>query len=58
MDASNFAVNLDLANSDLIRTIEYQLLHDKTELMRIRSELYNNIYGDYHSRHLPRVVVS
>ena len=46
MDASNFAVQLDLAASGLIRTVEEQLLQGDTEKMRIRAELYKlNVYG-------------
>ncbi|KAF9648975.1 hypothetical protein BDM02DRAFT_3167372 [Thelephora ganbajun] len=40
MDASNFSVQLDLAGSGLIRTIEDQLLQGEAEKMRIRAELY------------------
>ena len=46
MDASNFAVRLDLAGSDLIRTIEDQFFHGETEEKRIKAELYKlNVYG-------------
>ena len=48
MDASNFAVQLDLAGSGLIRTIEDQLLQGETEKMHIRPELYKlNVYSNY-----------
>lgn len=47
MDASNFSVQLDLAGSGLIRTIEDQLLQGETESMRIRAEPYKlNVYGN------------
>ena len=47
MDASNFAVQLDLVASGLIRTIEDQLLQGEMEKMRIRAELYTlNVYGN------------
>ena len=46
MDVSNFAIHLDLAGSDLIRTIEDQLFHGETEKKRIKAELYKlNVYG-------------
>ena len=46
MDASNFALQLDLVSSGLMRTIEDQLLQTKTENKYIRAELYKlNIYG-------------
>ena len=47
MDAPNFAVQLDLVASGLIRTIEDQLLQGEMEKMRIRAELYTlNVYGN------------
>ena len=47
MDASDFAVQFDLAASGLIRTIENQLLQGKTESMRVKAELYKlNVYGN------------
>lgn len=47
MDASNFAIQLDLAASGLIRTIEDQLRQGATDDMRVRAELYKlNVYGD------------
>lgn len=47
MDTSNFSVQLDLAGSGLIQTIEDQLLQNGTENMRIRAELYKlNVYGN------------
>jgi len=46
MDASNFSVQLDLANFGLMKTIEDQLLQSNTEGKYIRAELYKlNIYG-------------
>ena len=46
MDASNFSVQLDLANSNLLKVIEDQLLQTDTEDKYIRAELYKlNIYG-------------
>jgi hypothetical protein len=50
MDGSDFAVQLDLVSSGIMRTLEDQLLQGETEKMYIRAELYKlNIYGD--SRH-------
>lgn len=50
MDASHFAVQLDLVASGLIGIIEDQLLQSKTENKRIRAELYKlNVYGDHRS---------
>ena len=47
MDASNFCVQLDLAASGLIRTIEDQLLQTEMEGKSIKAELYKlNVYGD------------
>ena len=47
MDASNFAVQLDLVGSGLMKSIEDQLLQIETENMYIRAELYKlNVYGD------------
>lgn len=54
MDASNFAVHLDLAGSDLIRTIEDQFFHGETEEKRIKAELYKlNVYdqGSFFKAH-------
>ena len=57
MDASNFAVQLDLVASGLIRTIEDQLLQGEMEKMRIRAELYTlNVYGNRCSWCPPYVV--
>ena len=50
MDASNFSVQLDLASSGLMRTIEDQLLQSETEKMYIRAELRKlNVYGNSRS---------
>ena len=50
MDASNFALQLDLAGSGLVRTIEDQLLQGESENMRIKAQLYKlNVYGDSRS---------
>ena len=50
MDASNFAIQLDLAASGLIHAIEDQLLQGEMEKMRIRAELYKlNVYGNSRS---------
>ena len=48
MDASDFAVQLDLTGSGIIETVENQLLcHGKAENKCIKAELYNlNVYGD------------
>jgi len=47
MDASNFAVQLDLVDSGLMKSIEDQLLQGETENMYIRAELYKlNVYGN------------
>ncbi|KAF9648980.1 hypothetical protein BDM02DRAFT_3269016 [Thelephora ganbajun] len=47
MDASNFSVQLDLAGSGLMTTIEDQLLQGEAEKMRIRAELYKlNVYNE------------
>lgn len=47
MDASNFSIQLDLAGSGLMRTVEDQLLQSKTDNKYIRAELYKlNVYGD------------
>jgi len=47
MDASNFAVKLDLVYSGLIKTIEDQLLQSETENKHIKAELYKlNVYGN------------
>ena len=47
MDASDFSIQLDLAGSGLIRTIEDQLLQGETENMHIKAELYKlNVYGN------------
>jgi len=46
MDASDFALQLGLVGSGLMRTVEDQLLQTKTENKYIRPELYKlNIYG-------------
>lgn len=46
MDASNFAVHLDLAGFDLIQIIEDRLLQPETENKRIKAELYKlNVYS-------------
>jgi hypothetical protein len=48
MDASNFATQLDLANSGLMKIVEDQLLQTQTENVSIRAELYKlNIYGNF-----------
>jgi hypothetical protein len=58
MDASDFATQLDIAGSGLIRTIEDQLLQGETENMHIKAELYKlNVYGDFCSEHFPAAVV-
>ena len=50
MDASNFAIQLDLAASGLIHAIEDRLLQGEMEKMRIRAELYKlNVYGNSRS---------
>jgi hypothetical protein len=50
MDASNFALQLDLEASGLISAIEAQLFQGETEGMRIRAELYKlNVYGNSYS---------
>ena len=47
MGASDFAVQLDLAGSGLLGTIEDKLLHGGVEKMYIKPELYElNVYGD------------
>ena len=54
MDVSNFSVQLDLAGSGLMRTIEDQLLQSETENKYIRAELYKlNVYGDSHRNVFP-----
>ena len=46
MDASNFSVQLDLANTGLLKIIEDKLLQTDSEDGYIRAELYKlNIYG-------------
>jgi len=48
MDASDFIVHPNITDSDLMRTIEYQLLKSGMENKCIRAELYKlNVYGDY-----------
>jgi len=48
MDASDFAVQLDLTGSGIMRAVEDQLLcHGKAENKYIRAELYKlNVYGN------------
>ena len=47
MDISDFAIQLDLVGSGIIRTLEDRLLQGETEKMCIRAELYKlNVYGD------------
>ena len=47
MDASDFSVQLDLASSGLIQTIEDQLLQSGAGNMHIKAELYKlNVYGN------------
>jgi len=47
MDASDFAIQLDLTGSGIMGTVEDQLLyHGKAEGKYIRAELYKlNVYG-------------
>lgn len=48
MDASNFIVQLDLAGSGLVRTIEDQLLHGEMVDNYMRAELYKlDVCGKY-----------
>ena len=47
MDASGFAVQLDLVGSGVMRALEDQLLESKTEKKHIRAELYKlDVYGE------------
>ena len=48
MDASDFAIQLDLTSSGILGTVEDQLLyHGKAENKYIRAELYKlNVYGN------------
>ena len=48
MDASDFSIQLDLAGSGILKTVEDQLLwHGKAENKYIRAELYKlNVYGN------------
>jgi len=47
MDASDFAIQLDLVSPGILRTLEDQLLEGETEKMCIRAELYKlNVYGE------------
>ena len=48
MDASDFTVHPNITGSDLMRTIEYQLLQSGMEDKCIRAELYKlNVYSEY-----------
>lgn len=47
MDASDFAIQLDLTNSGILTAIEDQLLQGEAQKSYIRAELYKlNIYGN------------
>ena len=59
MDASNFSVQLDLAGSGLIKTIEGQLLQSEVDHKHIRAELYKlNVYGKSCREIPPTVILS